>query len=165
ALTARVEGALVPTRSGEETGGADAVDTGLWWVVAVERFREATGDAEFIRSRLQGPLLGILEGYRAGTRRGVGVSPDGLLAHEEPAPPRGSLAVSASDERPRCGFAVEVQALWYNALLIGADLARAAGQSARAGEWAAMATRARDSFLRAFWSDRHGYLADVVDGV
>ena len=57
-----------------------------------------------------------------------------------------------------------MQALWYSALLIGADLARAAGQSARAGEWAALAARARETFLRAFWSDRHGYLADVVDG-
>jgi glycogen debranching enzyme len=59
---------------------------------------------------------------------------------------------------------VEVQALWYSALLVGADLARAAGQSARAGEWAALAARARETFLRAFWSDRHGYLADVVHG-
>ena len=55
----------------------DALDTGLWWVVTVERFREATGDHEFIRSKLQGALLAILEGYRAGTRRGVGVSRGG----------------------------------------------------------------------------------------
>lgn len=164
ALTARVEGALVATRSADDPSGVDAVDTGLWWVVAVERFREATGDAEFIRSRLQGPLLAILEGYRAGTRRGAGVSPEGLLAHEESATPLGPLGPSAEGQPPRRAFAVEVQALWYNALLIGADLARAAGQSARAGEWAAMAARARDSFLRAFWSERHGYLADVVDG-
>src|SRR5262249_20381552 len=137
-----------------------------------ERFREATGDTEFIRSRLQGPLLAILEGYRSGTRRGVGLSPEGLLAHEEAAKPLRAAAAGAAagagappaDGPPRRGYAVEVQAVWYNALLIGADLARAAGQSARAGEWTAMATRARDSFLRAFWSDRHGYLADVVDG-
>jgi predicted glycogen debranching enzyme len=161
-LTARVEGGLAATRSGEESRGGDEFDTGLWWVVAVERFREATGDAEFIRSRLQGPLLAILEGYRTGTRRGVGVSPEGLLAHEEAATPLGALPAFPEDP-PRRSFAVEVQALWYNALLIGADLAKAAGQSARAGEWTAMATRARDSFLRAFWSDRHGYLADVVD--
>jgi glycogen debranching enzyme len=64
---------------------------------------------------------------------------------------------------PRRAFTVEVQALWYNALLIGADLARAAGQSVRAGEWTALAARVRDAFLRAFWSERHGHLADAVD--
>jgi len=163
ALTAQVEGALVPTRAAEDEGGLDAVDTGLWWVVAVERFREATGDHEFIRARLQGPLLAILESYRAGTRRGVRVSAEGLLAHEDAANPLGAGAREEEGAPPRRGYAVEVQALWYNALLVGADLARAAGQSARAGEWAAVAARARDSFLRAFWSDRHGYLADVVD--
>jgi glycogen debranching enzyme len=90
-----------------------------------------------------------------------------LLAHEQAAAPLGPRAdggPGAGDVPARRGFAVEVQALWYSALLIGADLARTAGQTARAGEWAALATRARESFLRLFWSDRHGYLADVVDG-
>src|SRR5207245_1877527 len=106
ALTARVEGDLVATRPADELGGVDAVDTGLWWVVAVERFREATGDAEFIRSRLQGPLLAILEGYRAGTRRGAGVSPEGLLAHAASATPPGSLGAAADGQPPRRGAAV-----------------------------------------------------------
>ena len=160
-LTAQVEGPRV-TRPGEDPAGADSLEVGLWWVVAVERFREATGDNEFIRSKLQGALLAILEGYRAGTRRGVGVSAEGLLAHEDAADPLGHATDGAATSARR-GFAVEVQALWYSALLIGADLARAAGQSARAGEWAALAARARESFLRAFWSERQGYLADVVD--
>jgi predicted glycogen debranching enzyme len=160
-LTAQVEGPRVGPHASDEASGGDALDTGLWWVVTVERFREATGDHEFIRSKLQGALLAILEGYRAGTRRGVGVSAEGLLGHEDGADPLGLGAKGAITRR---GFAVEVQALWYSALIIGADLARAAGQTARAGEWAALAARARESFLRAFWSDRHGYLADVVDG-
>jgi predicted glycogen debranching enzyme len=63
---------------------------------------------------------------------------------------------------PRRGYAVEIQALWYNALLIGADLARGAGETQRGAEWAALAGKARESFLRAFWSESVGYLADVV---
>jgi glycogen debranching enzyme len=59
---------------------------------------------------------------------------------------------------------VEIQALWYNALLIGAELARGAGEDARASEWTTLAGRVRESFLRAFWSDSLGYLADVVAG-
>ena len=160
-LTAQVEGPRAGPHASDEASGGDALDTGLWWVVTVERFREATGDHEFIRSKLQGALLAILEGYRAGTRRGVGVSAEGLLGHEDGANP---LGLRENGSTTRRGFAVEVQALWYSALIIGADLARAAGQTARAGEWAALAARARESFLRAFWSDRHGYLADVVDG-
>jgi predicted glycogen debranching enzyme len=162
-LTAQIEASGTKGRASEEAG-ADAPDAGLWWVVALERFRDATGDQEFIRSKMQGPLLAILESYRAGARRGVGVSAEGLLAHEDGANPLGpALEAAGGPASDRRGFAVEVQALWYSALLIGAEFARAAGQSARAGEWAALAARARESFLRAFWSDRHGYLADVVN--
>jgi predicted glycogen debranching enzyme len=163
ALTTQVEGPRAAGRADEAHGG-DAFDTGLWWVIAVERFREATGDHEFIRARLQGALVAILEGYRAGTRPGVGVSPEGLLAHEDDANPLGPAMAAGGATTGRRGFAVEVQALWYCALLVGADLARAAGQSARAGEWTALASRVRESFLRAFWSERQGHLADVVDG-
>ena len=88
-LTAQVEGPRVGPRPSDEASGGDALDAGLWWVVTVERFREATGDHEFIRSKLQGALLAILEGYRAGTRRGVGVSAEGLLGHEDGANPLG----------------------------------------------------------------------------
>jgi glycogen debranching enzyme len=66
------------------------------------------------------------------------------------------------DGPPRSGQAVEVQALWYNALLIGAEMAQKAGQSVRAGEWTSLAGRARESFVKAFWSETRGYLADVV---
>jgi hypothetical protein len=54
------------------------------------------------------------------------------------------LTAGGGAETSRRGFAVEVQALWYSALIIGADLARAAGQTARAGDWAALAARARE---------------------
>jgi DNA-binding winged helix-turn-helix (wHTH) protein len=162
-LTAQVEGPRVGPRPSDETSGGDALDTGLWWVVTVDRFREATGDHEFIRSKLQGPLLAILEGYRAGTRRGVGVSAEGLLGHEDGANPLG-LTTNGGGEISRRGFAVEVQALWYSALIIGADLARRGGTDGTGGGVGLPRRAARESFLRAFWSDRHGYLADVVDG-
>jgi predicted glycogen debranching enzyme len=65
---------------------------------------------------------------------------------------------------PRTGEAVELQALWYNALLIGADLAGRAGDARRSAEWSRLANLARDSFQRAFWSEDLGFLADVVSG-
>jgi predicted glycogen debranching enzyme len=146
-----------------ENGGPpryESPDAALWLILAVERYREATGDIEFVRSRMQGAILAILEAYRSGTRHGFGLGPDGLLIHDAP-----HLRTWA-DGAPRAGAAVEVQALWYNALLIGAELGREAGQSVRAAEWSAMAARTRESFLRGFWSETRGYLADVVkDGV
>jgi glycogen debranching enzyme len=107
---------------------------------------------------MQGAILAILEAYRGGTRHGFGLGADGLITHDGP------HVRTWMPGAARAGQAVEVQALWYNALLIGADLAHKAGQSVRAGEWTALAARARESFLRAFWSETRGYLADVVSG-
>ncbi|MCU0241634.1 MAG: hypothetical protein MUF51_04350, partial [Vicinamibacteria bacterium] len=57
---------------------------------------------------------------------------------------------------------VEVQAVWYNALLIAAHMASQWGDAVRAMQWNALAARVRDSFLRTFWDEELGYLADCV---
>jgi predicted glycogen debranching enzyme len=91
---------------------------------------------------------------------------DGLITQGEPGVQLTWMDAKVGDwvVTPRRGTAVEIQALWYNALLIGADLAREAGETARAAEWTSLAGKVRDSFLRVFWSDSAGYLADVVAG-
>jgi predicted glycogen debranching enzyme len=109
-------------------------------------------------------VFAVLEGYRAGTRHGIRMTPDALITQGE-----AGLQLTWMDAKvgdwvvtPRPGEPVEIQALWFNALLVGAELARALGEQARAAEWTSLAARARDGFLRAFWSDDLGYLADVV---
>lgn len=161
-----VDGGMIPNRF-PDAGGApeyNSVDAALWLVVAVGRYVEATGDTGFARMRLTDPVAAIIDGYRAGTRHGIRVNADGLLTQGEE-----GLQLTWMDARvsgqvitPRRGQAVEIQALWYNALLIGAELAREAAEPARAREWAALAGRVRESFLRSFWSEEHGHLADVV---
>jgi predicted glycogen debranching enzyme len=109
-------------------------------------------------------VAAILDGYRSGTRHGVRMTRDGLITQGEE-----GLQLTWMDAKvggavvtPRRGLPVEVQALWYNALLIGAEVARETGEPARARECTALAGRARESFLKAFWSEEQGYLADVV---
>jgi predicted glycogen debranching enzyme len=133
-------------------------------VIAVHRLVEATGDHAFARKRMKDTVAAILDGYKAGTRHGIRMTPDALLTQGEPGMQLTWMDAKVGDwvVTPRRGYAVELQALWYNALLIGADLAREAGETQRAAEWAEVAGRVRESFLRAFWSDSAGYLADVV---
>jgi predicted glycogen debranching enzyme len=148
-----VRDGLLPNRFPEESEEAEyhAADAALWMVIAVHRYLEATGDRAFVRARLAAAVQHVVEGYRAGTRHGIRMDADGLVEQGEP-----GLQLTWMDARvdgrvitPRAGLAVEIQALWYNALLIAAALAADAG-------------RARRAFLRLFWSDEHGYLADVV---
>jgi predicted glycogen debranching enzyme len=163
-----VDGGMIPNRfpDGGEPPEYNAVDGSLWTVMAVHRLLEATRDHEFARQRFADTVAPILDGYKAGTRHGIRMTPDGLVTQGEPGVQLTWMDAKVGDwvVTPRRGYAVEIQALWYNALLIGADLAAEAGERAKAAEWTALAGRARQSFLRAFWSDSVGYLADVVAG-
>ena len=64
---------------------------------------------------------------------------------------------------PRRGKAVEINALWYNALCLLAQWLREARRS-EAEDIAGHAERARQSFNRRFWNGERGYLYDVLDG-
>jgi predicted glycogen debranching enzyme len=157
---------LVPNRFPDdgEVPEYNAADSALWLVVAVHQYLEATGDRDFLNRYLRPAVTAVIEGYRHGTRHNIHLTSEGLIHQGE-----AGLQLTWMDAKagghvvtPRRGYAVEIQALWYNALQIGTDIAKGAGDEAHARDWSQIAIRARDSFLRAFWSDSVGYLADVV---
>jgi predicted glycogen debranching enzyme len=156
---------LVPNRF-PDAGGApeyNTVDATLWYVQAVRAFHDATGDDRFLRDLV--PLLeSIIAAHRDGTRYGIHADPvDGLLASGQSGVPLTWMDVKIGDEilTPRTGKAVEVNALWYNALAAMADFARRLGTPAE--RWESLARRARTSFSR-FWNAEAGYCYDVIDG-
>ena len=139
----------------------NSVDASLWYVVAVHELLEAAdagrarvGRRE--RERLVGAVGAILDGHRRGTRHGIRLDTDGLLAAGEPGVQLTWMDAKIGDRviTPRIGKPVEIQALWLNAVRIGARLGVASPE-----EW----ERGRAAFLARFWSDATGALADVVD--
>jgi glycogen debranching enzyme len=64
---------------------------------------------------------------------------------------------------PRTGKPVEIQALWYNALRVMADLSEHFGDSRRRSNYEAMAERAKARFNDVFWNEEEGCLFDVID--
>src|SRR5439155_3795317 len=65
---------------------------------------------------------------------------------------------------PRRGKAVEINALWYNALCLLEQWVREEHGDAKARPYADHAGRARASFNQRFWYAQGGYLYDAVDG-
>ena len=163
-----VNGGMIPSLFPEAGGSPeyDAADAALWMVLAVKRYLDATGDRDFVRETLQGAVFAVLDGCRRGTRHGIRMTPEALLTQGEGGRPLTWMDSRAGEQAvtPRTGEAVELQALWYNALLIGADLAGRAGDARRSAEWSRLANLACESFQRAFWSEDLGFLADVVSG-
>ncbi|HET6882729.1 MAG TPA: amylo-alpha-1,6-glucosidase, partial [Pirellulales bacterium] len=118
--------------------------------------------------RLLLPMLRTsIEHHQRGTRFGIHVDPaDGLLAQGQPGYQLTWMDAKVGDwvVTPRRGKAVEINALWYNALRLverwvaeedGAEPARAYGEAAE---------RVHESFNARFWLEETGYLYDVIDG-
>jgi predicted glycogen debranching enzyme len=138
----------------------NAVDASLWYVVAVHDFLQAATASKFALARPDQQVLtraieAILSGYAKGTRYQIHVTDDGLLAAGQAGVQLTWMDAKVGDwvVTPRIGKPVEVQALWLNALRIGA---------ASREQWSALLARGTAAFQGRFWNDG-GYLNDVVD--
>ncbi|MEA3209842.1 MAG: hypothetical protein QOE70_2899 [Chthoniobacter sp.] len=151
---------------GESKGLYHTADATLWFFHAVDRYVEISGDRATLQVVLP-RLVEIVEQHLRGTHFGIGVDPsDGLL--RQGAEGYQLTWMDAKVEgwvvTPRRGKAVEINALWYNALCLLEGWLRAEQGDDAAKPYAAQAQRARESFNRRFWSAERGHLLDVIDG-
>ena len=146
-----------------EYGSADAA---LWFFVAAHRYLEATGDEEFVLRELLPALEEIVDGHERGTHDGIRLDDDGLVHAGEPGVQLTWMDAKVGDRgvTPRYGKPVEIQALWYNALAVLADLKKRAGQTADAAALVTRARNVRERFVELFWNEDASCLFDVVDG-
>jgi predicted glycogen debranching enzyme len=163
-----VRDGLIPNMfpDGSNEGLYHTADATLWFFHAVNRYLEATGDRVTLELLL--PVLRDIVGHHLrGTRFGIKVDEeDGLLRQGAE-----GYQLTWMDAKcdgwvvtPRRGKAVEINALWYNALRLLEGWERESGEEAHAAELSRHAVRAYESFNRRFWYEEGGHLYDVVDG-
>jgi predicted glycogen debranching enzyme len=163
-----VRDGLIPNMfpDGSNEGLYHTADATLWFFHAVDRYARVTGDRGTVRQLL--PVLqDIVARHTGGTRFGIGVDPaDGLL--REGAEGYQLTWMDAKVDgwvvTPRRGKPVEINALWYNALMNLERWTREERGAGAAAVYEDAAGRVRDAFNRRFWHEEGGYLYDVVDG-
>ena len=158
---------MLPNRFPDAGGTAEynTVDATLWYFEAVRSFAAYTGDYDFIREHLYARLVDIVTWHLRGTRYNIHVDTDGLLYAGEPGVQLTWMDAKIGDLviTPRTGKPVEIQALWYNALRIMADLADRFGDDEDRAKYNAMADLAKLSFNALFWNPNADCLYDVVE--
>jgi predicted glycogen debranching enzyme len=165
-----VRDGLIPNLfpEGEREGRYHTADATLWFFHALDRYFQATSDRETLRLIL--PILrNIVSHHIHGTRFGIGVDPrDGLLSQGAAGYQLTWMDAKVGDwvVTPRRGKAVEINALWHNALRLLAEWTSEedAGNDQEAEALVERAEKVRQSFNRRFWYDEGGYLYDIVDG-
>ncbi|WOD40978.1 amylo-alpha-1,6-glucosidase [Nodosilinea sp. E11] len=141
----------------------NTVDATLWYFEALRAYHRATEDTALIEE-LFGPLQEVITWHCKGTRHGIQVdAADGLLSAGEAGVQLTWMDAKVKDwvVTPRIGKPVEVNALWYNALLVMADFAAILGQPV--GQFQELAAQTRQGFQR-FWNESLGYCYDLLDG-
>ena len=159
---------LIPNMfpEGKNSGLYHTADATLWFFHAVHKYVQYTDDRATLRLLLP-QLCDIVDWHVNGTRFAIKVDPkDGLLSQGADGYQLTWMDAKVGDwvVTPRRGKAVEINALWYNALRLLEEWTREERSEETAQKFSSYADRAFDSFNQRFWYQEGRYLYDVVDG-
>jgi predicted glycogen debranching enzyme len=156
---------MIPNRFPDfgEAPEYNTVDATLWFFHAIYQYHEYTNDKKFIHTLL--PVLKeIIEWHNKGTRYNIHVDTSGLIYAGADGVQLTWMDAKVGDwvVTPRRGKAVEINALWYNALCIMASFLEINNQQEEAAEYKFKAALVKENFRKTFWFEEGGYLYDYI---
>jgi predicted glycogen debranching enzyme len=159
-----VDGGMLPNNFPNSGGRPEynTVDAALWYFEAVRQYFAVTGDKPTLQ-KLFPTLAGIIDAHVKGTHYQIHVDPaDGLLYAGQAGVQLTWMDAKVGDwvVTPRTGKAVEINALWINALETAAGFARLLNSSS--DTYDAVSRKAKDSFHK-FWNPQRACCFDVID--
>ena len=166
-MIGRMEGGLFPNMGSRENPAFNSVDAPLWFFSAVQQYAAYTGKNGEVWKSYGEAMKTILENFRNGSLPyNIRMHDNGLIyaGQEGKALTWMDAVVHGKGVTPRIGYPVEIQALWYNAVLFTIALARQAGDHKFVEAWVDLPRLITESFIANFWDEDKGYLADVVNG-
>ena len=164
-FAAAADEGMIPNRFDDRSGTTyfNSVDASLWFINAAFQYLQAADDSNTFDQELIPTIRRIIESYHRGTRFDIHADTDGLITagnHQ--------TQLTWMDAKfegvaftPRCGKAVEVNALWYNALCLLAQY-HPGQDTENAEQYKSMADKVRAGFCGLFWNKSKGYLNDCI---
>lgn len=140
-------------------------DTSLWYIWAIQQYAAYTNEHKAIWKDLGSSIKSIIDNYKKGTKHNIAMHKNGLIyaGDNDYALTWMNGIVNNKPVTQRAGYAVEINALWYNALLFAIELAEKSGDTKFVNKWKKVAELTKKSFINTFWDDNKAYLADYVN--
>ena len=163
-MVADLKGPLFPNIGEGNDSAYNSVDAPMWFFWALQQYAEHTGDKKEVWDAYNKKMKMILKGYREGTLFDIHMQDNGLIwagTHGH-ALTWMDAVVDGKPVTPRIGLAVEINALWYNAIRFSLELAELAGDEKFIKEWEGIADMIPASFTETFWDENKGHLADYI---
>lgn len=141
----------------------NTVDAALLLIDCLWQYYNRTHDRGFMEEAF--PVMErIVAAYRAGTKHGIGMDEDGLIFAGQGLDQVTWMDVCVDGvlPTPRHGKPVEINAYWYNALMVMDRFAALLKKDP--ADYKALAEKVKTSFREKFWMEEAGYLKDVLSG-
>jgi predicted glycogen debranching enzyme len=161
----KLKNGLFPNMGSEDNPAFNSVDAPLWFFWALQQYTKKVKSYSTIWRDYSKAMISILNAYRNGTSFNISMHENGLIHAGEPGKALTWMdaVVHGKPVTPRTGFPVEINALWYNAVMFTLDLAKRAKDEELINNWGHLPAKIQESFLSMFWDPKKGYLADVAD--
>lgn len=164
-MSTEMKGGLFPNVGRAKAAAFNSVDAPLWFFWSIQKYLEYTSNTKEIWKDYGKKMKAILLGYKNGLPFNIKMHDNGLIWAGE----KGfaltwmDAVVNGKPVTPRIGYAVEINALWYNAIMFTIELAITNRDSKFVKQWLPIAELAKKSFCEVFWNNDMNYLADYVD--
>lgn len=155
---------LFPNLGEGKNAAFNSVDSSLWFFWALQQLQIISGSKVNIWKTYGKSLKSILKAFSQGTHFNIKMHDNGLVWAGEhgKALTWMDAIVNGKAITPRIGYAVEINALWYNAVKFSLELAEEANDKSFVAVWKKWPEIIKQSFKDTFWNDKKAYLADVV---
>jgi predicted glycogen debranching enzyme len=161
-----LKGPLFPNMGLGEKAVYNSADTPLWFFWALQQYGMYSNTTSRLWKEYGKYMKQILYGFREGTSYNIKLHDNHLIYSGEAgqAVTWMDAVVDGKPVTPRTGYCVEINSLWYNALLFAMQLASEAGDNEFVNDWQETAAAFPRAFIDNFWNEKKGYLADYTNG-
>ena len=165
-MLGELKGGLFPNVGHGKAAAYNSVDTSLWFFWALQQLHGHKNNRTDIWKEYGSSMKSILNSFKKGTQCNIKMHDNGLIwaGKQGKALTWMDAVVNNEPVTPRTGYAVEVNALWYNAINFCLELADEAKDTTFVKNWKKWPELIRTSFTDIFWDSEKGYLADSVNG-
>ena len=164
-MTSELDGSLFPNIGSGDSLSLNSVDAPLWYFWALQQYYPHCKTKDTFFKSYWVKMKTILEGYRNGTEYNIHMENNGLIwaGQEGKALTWMDAVYDGIAVTPRIGYNVEINALWYNAIMFSLEIARKTNDNEFIENWDSLPNQISKSFVSMFWDKKKAYLADYVD--
>ena len=159
----KIKDGLFPNMGTGNSYAFNSVDAPLWFFWSLQQYVLNGGDD--CVEKYGEAAKSVIYAFRNGTSFNIRMRENGLIYAGAPGKALTWMdaVVNGSPVTPRNGYAVEINALWYNAVCFALEIARAGKDKKFIQDFGHLPEQIKYSFVETFWDPKKGYLADYVN--